>query len=87
MSEDSLQVRFDPRRESVQKLMATALAHADETNPVQAVADLCLAMCIVGNLADVADPSQYGVMIDAAMPNALKAAANFAVQVEAAGDA
>ena len=85
MDGQSTTVRFDPRRASVQELMATALAHADETNPVQAVADLCLAMCIVGDLADVADPSQYGVMIEAAMPNALKAAASFAAQVEVAG--
>ena len=84
MDGQSTTVRFDPRRASVQELMASS-AHADETNPVQAVADLCLAMCIVGDLADVADPSQYGVMIEAAMPNALKAAASFAAQVEVAG--
>lgn len=81
---NSVKVSFDPRRDSVQELLSVALAHADENNPVQAVADLCIAMCIVGDLADVSDADQYPIMVAAAMPNAKKAADAFAAQVEAA---
>lgn len=80
---NDVQVSFDLRRDSVQELLSVALAHADENNPVQAVADLCLAMCIVGDLADVSDADQYPIMIAAAMPNAEKAASALAAQVEA----
>lgn len=70
----TVSTKMDPRRPAVNPILAAAISHQDEESVEQTVADIAMAMCIMGEIAGVVDVSDYGKMVEAAMPNAKLAA-------------
>lgn len=80
MSEEyeNVTVKLDPRRQLVNDLLSVIFEEEYGYAPEQAIADVIMAACIVGELFDIKDEEQYLTIIRAAIPNARKAAAHLA---------
>lgn len=72
---EEVTVRMDPNRPAVQSALSAAAQYQSDENFEQFVADLIMAACIAGEIATVDSIDGYISMIEAALPNAKKAAA------------
>lgn len=67
-------VTMDPRRETVTDLLEVVFGGQYGDCHEQALADVIMVACIIGELFDIKDEEQYLTMIQTATPNAKKAA-------------